>query len=60
MLNEKLKAMIGFRNIAVHYYQEVSLETVKSIIEVHLKDMKEFSKTILQLSKLVKPWTKYN
>lgn len=41
-LTKKLKAMIGFRNIAVHNYQAVNLEIVKEIIEEHLDDFKEF------------------
>lgn len=41
-LTKKLKAMIGFRNIAVHNYQAVNLEIVKEIIEGHLDDFKEF------------------
>ncbi|SHJ97876.1 type VII toxin-antitoxin system HepT family RNase toxin [Paramaledivibacter caminithermalis] len=47
-LNEKLKATVGFRNIVLHDYQAVNLKIVKKIIEVHLEDMKEFSRVILQ------------
>lgn len=41
MLN-KLKAMIGFRNIAVHNYQELNLEILQNVIENHLEDFEEF------------------
>ncbi|WP_137791882.1 DUF86 domain-containing protein [Bacillus sp. E(2018)] len=42
-----LKAMVGFRNIAVHDYQEVNLEIVQKIIEKHLRDFVEFSQQII-------------
>lgn len=43
----KLKAMIGFRNIAVHNYQIVNINIIKEIIEKHLQDFKEFTNIIL-------------
>jgi uncharacterized protein YutE (UPF0331/DUF86 family) len=42
-----LKAMVGFRNIAVHDYQEVNLEIVQKIIESHLIDFKIYTEQIL-------------
>jgi uncharacterized protein YutE (UPF0331/DUF86 family) len=42
-----LKAMVGFRNIAVHDYQEVNLEIVQKIIEKHLIDFKTYTEQIL-------------
>ena len=48
-LNSKLKAMIGFRNIALHDYQVVNLEVVKEIIEKNMNDFKEF---IFKVNKL--------
>ncbi len=39
---EQMKKMVGFRNIAVHDYQNVSLEIVKSILENHLVDFEMF------------------
>lgn len=41
MLN-KLKNMIGFRNIAVHNYQKLNLEIIQKIIESNLEDFSEF------------------
>lgn len=46
-LMKKLKAMIGFRNIAVHNYQTVNLSIVQEVVEKHLSDLKEFTKAIL-------------
>ena len=39
---EKLKNMIGFRNIAVHNYQKLNLEILQKIIENNLEDFNEF------------------
>lgn len=44
---KNLKAMVGFRNIAVHDYQAVNLNIVQKIIEMHLKDLKDFTELIL-------------
>ncbi|MGE7884148.1 type VII toxin-antitoxin system HepT family RNase toxin [Bacillus sp. NPDC094077] len=46
-LASKLKAMVGFRNIAVHDYQSVNLDIVRQIIEKHLKDFRLFTKEIM-------------
>lgn len=39
---EKLKSMIGFRNIAVHNYQKLNLDILQKVVENHLEDFKEF------------------
>lgn len=39
---EKLKKMIGFRNIAVHNYQKLNLDILQKVIENHLEDFQEF------------------
>ena len=46
-LSHKMKSMVGFRNIAVHDYQELNLVILQKIIEGHLSDFTEFTKTIL-------------
>lgn len=46
-LSDKMKAMVGFRKIAVHDYQEINLVILKKIIEDHLVDFFQFTKTIL-------------
>jgi uncharacterized protein YutE (UPF0331/DUF86 family) len=50
-LNQNLKAMVGFRNIAVHDYQSVQLPILRAIIEHHLSDFIAFSDTFLRLEK---------
>jgi len=49
-LNKKMKAMVGFRNVAVHDYKTFNLKIVQVIIENHLKD---FSEYIYCISKLL-------
>lgn len=46
-LSSKMKAMVGFRNIAVHDYQEINLEILQKILENHLVDFLQFTRTIL-------------
>lgn len=47
-MTKKLKAMVGFRNIAIHNYQVVNVEIIDRIINLHLKDMIEFKTIILK------------
>lgn len=48
-LSEELKKMVGFRNIAVHDYQELNLDVVKDIIEKRLGIFYEFLKAVNKL-----------
>lgn len=50
-LAKQLKAMVGFRNIAVHNYQELDLKIVEKIIINHLQDLREFGKIMLAQEK---------
>jgi len=45
---EKLKAMVGFRNIAVHEYQKLNLKIVEAIIENEIEKVKNFSEKMLK------------
>lgn len=42
-----MKAMVGFRNIAVHDYQTINIDILKKIIENHLSDFTDFTKQVL-------------
>jgi uncharacterized protein YutE (UPF0331/DUF86 family) len=42
-LAERMKAMVGFRNIAVHDYQRLNLEIVRSIVANRLGDFLELT-----------------
>lgn len=46
-LAKRLKAMVGFENIAVHDYQAINLEILKNIIEKDLSDFLEFTDAVL-------------
>ena len=39
--------MIGFRNIAVHDYQDIDEEILIDIIENHLEDLTDFARDML-------------
>lgn len=48
-LAQKLKAMVGFRNIAVHNYQVVNLGIVQGIIQNNLADLLKFGQLIISI-----------
>ena len=48
LLAEGLQRMVGFRNIAVHDYQSLQLPITVAIIEKHLDEFLQYSKTLLQ------------
>ncbi len=48
-ISERLKAMVGFRNIAIHNYQKLNIKIIQSIIEKHLKDLVDFTEIIQNL-----------
>ncbi|MDN5871738.1 MAG: DUF86 domain-containing protein [Nitrococcus sp.] len=41
-----MKAAVGFRNIAVHRYQEIDWEIVQAITWQHLDDFREFAQAV--------------
>ncbi|WP_080875473.1 type VII toxin-antitoxin system HepT family RNase toxin [Oceanobacillus timonensis] len=43
----QLKAMVGFRNIAVHDYQALNLDIMEAIIVNHVDDFITFTKDVL-------------
>jgi len=47
-LAEKLKKMVGFRNISVHEYQKINYQIVISVIENELDDLITFTEIIIQ------------
>ena len=46
---QDLAHAVGFRNIAVHQYENIDCNIVFSIINNHLEDFKEFSRAIEKL-----------
>ncbi len=49
-LSVRLQAMVGFRNIAVHDYQKLNLEIVKSILEEGLQDFRRFCEVLTRMA----------
>jgi uncharacterized protein YutE (UPF0331/DUF86 family) len=49
-LSLRMQAMVGFRNIAVHNYQKLNLAVLRSILEQHLTDFRDFSQRMIELS----------
>lgn len=47
-LAQRLKNMVGFRNVAVHDYQRLQLPITVNIIKHHLGDFLQFSSLMLQ------------
>ncbi|WP_308160478.1 MULTISPECIES: DUF86 domain-containing protein [unclassified Bacillus (in: firmicutes)] len=45
---KRLKAMVGFRNIAVHDYQTINVSILEQIVEKHLDDFTDFTKQVLK------------
>lgn len=50
-LARRMRNMVGFRNIAVHQYQQLSLPILRAILEKRLNDFDEFTRTLLTLKK---------
>jgi len=47
-LADRLKRMVGFRNIAVHDYQPLDIEVVRSIVHERLGDLEAFARLLVQ------------
>lgn len=52
--SKRMIQMVGFRNIAVHEYQEIDVDMLKSILVHNLKDIEDFYTVLLQYYKLNK------
>lgn len=46
--SKRMQAMVGFRNIAVHYYQKLNIDVVRSILDQHLVDFQRFTAAALK------------
>ncbi len=44
----KMKGMVGFRNVAIHEYQNINYEIVEAIINKHLGDFEKFNKELIE------------
>ncbi len=46
---KNMHSMVGFRNIALHDYQNLSIEIVISIVNNHLQDFEKFIEEVLEV-----------
>lgn len=46
-LTLRMESMVGFRNIAIHDYQTIDRDILKSILSNNLKDIEDFYTTVL-------------
>ena len=46
-ISQTMKKMIGFRNIAVHEYQSMDIAILRSVIEKHLPEIREYANQLL-------------
>ena len=46
-LTHRMETMVGFRNIAIHDYQTIDRDILKSILVKNLRDLEDFYTTIL-------------
>jgi len=49
-VSKKMKAMIGFRNVAVHDYQKINLDIMEMIIKKHLVDFTNYTEVLLKIT----------
>ena len=47
LIADKIKKSVGYRNVAVHSYDDINLEITYEIAKDHLQDFKEFIKEIV-------------
>jgi uncharacterized protein YutE (UPF0331/DUF86 family) len=53
-LSERLQRMVSFRNIAIHEYENIDVDVLKSILKHHLPDVEAYYAAIIQHYKLSK------
>ncbi len=46
--HDQMKAMVGFRNIAVHDYRNLNIEIVVAIVEGHLGDFEAYIRDVFR------------
>jgi uncharacterized protein YutE (UPF0331/DUF86 family) len=47
-LAARMMAMVGFRNVAIHDYQELNLEILRAIVHGDIGDVRDFAQQILR------------
>ena len=52
-LSKKMEKMVGFRNIAVHEYQNLNVDILKAILASRLGDLEEFYSEVIRYFRLL-------
>jgi uncharacterized protein YutE (UPF0331/DUF86 family) len=47
-VSQQMQNMVGFRNIAVHDYQNLNIEILVAIVEKHLGDFEVFNRQVIE------------
>lgn len=47
-----MQAMVGFRNIAVHNYRDLSVPVLRSILDSRLDDFRNFASQVITIAKV--------
>jgi uncharacterized protein YutE (UPF0331/DUF86 family) len=54
-LEEKMRSMVGFRNIAVHEYRKLNVDIVEAVIRTGLDDLWAFTDCVVKYLKRTPP-----
>jgi len=46
-MSDRMKRMVGFRNVAVHDYTKLNLEVLRGIVNYHLDEFLKFSQAMI-------------
>ena len=46
---DRMKAMVGMRNVIVHQYQDLDPDIVATVVREHLSDLSDFARTVVAL-----------
>lgn len=49
-LSDEMQKMVGFRNVAVHDYRELSLTILRSILESRLGDFRDYVRAVITVA----------
>ena len=52
-LSQSMQAMVGFRNIAVHEYQNIEVAILQGILKNHLSDLENFYQSIFDYYRII-------
>lgn len=48
-MSDRMRKMVGFRNIAIHAYEELDRDIIKAIATRHLGDFEDYSRAVMNV-----------